>query len=51
VFANGYVAALRPTVGVAVVVLALASLSCLLVLNRRQLPDEAEAPVDVAVVA
>jgi len=35
VFVNGYVAALRPTVLVAVAVLVLASLSCLLVVGRR----------------
>jgi hypothetical protein len=51
VFVNGYVIAMRPTVGVAVAVLALASLTCLLVINRRQIPDEAAAPVDAAVVA
>ena len=49
VFVNGYVLAMRPTVAVAVVVLAVASLSCLLVINRRQVPDEAAAPIDVAV--
>lgn len=51
VFVNGYVIAMRPTVGVAVVVLAVASLTCLLVINRRQTPDEVAAPADVAVVA
>jgi EmrB/QacA subfamily drug resistance transporter len=35
IFVNGYVAALRPTVLVAVAVLAAASLSCLLVAGRR----------------
>src|SRR3989475_809224 len=49
VFVNGYVLAMRPTVAVAVVVLAVASLSCLLVINRRHVPDEAAAPIDVAV--
>jgi hypothetical protein len=39
---------LRPTVAVAVVVLAMASVSWVLVLNRRQLPDVAVAPVNVA---
>ena len=34
-FVNGYVAALRPTVLVAVAVLALASLSCVLIAGRR----------------
>ncbi len=48
VFVNGYVIAMRPTVAVAVVVLAMASVSCVLVLNRRQLPDVAVAPVNVA---
>jgi hypothetical protein len=38
VFVNGYVAAMRPTVLVAVAVLALASASCLLVAGRRSLP-------------
>src|SRR6266849_5621422 len=51
VFINGYVIAMRPTVGVAVAVLAIASLSCLLVINRRQVPDEAPAPANVAAVA
>jgi EmrB/QacA subfamily drug resistance transporter len=51
VFANGYVTAMRPTVAVAVVVLAVASLSCLWVLNGRFRADEAAAPVDAAIVA
>ena len=51
VFVNGYVTAMRPTVGVAVAVLAVASLTCLLVINRRHALDEAAAPADVAVVA
>jgi EmrB/QacA subfamily drug resistance transporter len=51
VFVNGYVAALRPTVAVAVVVLALASLSCLLLINRRRASNEVAAPTDVAAVA
>ena len=42
---------MRPTVAVAVAVLALASLSCLFVINRRQSPNEAAAPADLAVVA
>ena len=45
VFVNGYVAALRPTVLVAVVVLAAASLSCVLVVGRRG--RDAEAPAEV----
>ncbi len=36
VFVNGFVAAMRPTVLVAEAVLALASLSCLLVVSRRE---------------
>jgi EmrB/QacA subfamily drug resistance transporter len=48
VFVNGYVIAMRPTVAVAVAVLAVASVSCALVLNRRQLPDEAVVQVDLA---
>ena len=51
VFNNGYVIAMRPTVGVAVVALAIASLTCLLVINRRQVPDEVATPADVAAVA
>jgi EmrB/QacA subfamily drug resistance transporter len=51
VFVNGYIAAQRPTVAVAVVVLAAASISCLLVINRRQVSNEASAPADMAVVA
>ena len=43
VFVNGYVAALRPTVLVAVAVLALASVSCLLVTSRRARGAEALA--------
>ena len=35
VFANGYIAATRPTVMVAVAALGLASASCLLVVRRR----------------
>jgi EmrB/QacA subfamily drug resistance transporter len=50
VFVNGYVIAMRPTVGVAVAVLAVASLTCLLVITRRQRPDEVEAPAEVALV-
>jgi MFS family permease len=51
VFVNGYVAALRPTVAVAVVVLAVAALSCILLVNRRYLSKEVAAPVDAAAVA
>jgi EmrB/QacA subfamily drug resistance transporter len=51
VFVNGYVIAMRPTVAVAVVVLAVASISCLWVLNGRHRAEEGAAPVDVAVVA
>jgi hypothetical protein len=51
VFVNGYVIAMRPTVGVAVAVLLVGSLSCLFVINRRQLPSEASEPAEVAIVA
>ncbi|HEV3096197.1 MAG TPA: DHA2 family efflux MFS transporter permease subunit [Candidatus Dormibacteraeota bacterium] len=51
VFVNGYVIAMRPTVGVAVAVLAVASLSCLWVLNGRHRANEKLAPADVAAVA
>ena len=43
VFVNGFVAAVRPTVMTAVVVLGLAALSCLLVVQR---PRSAEAEID-----
>jgi len=49
VFVNGYVAAMRPTVGVAVAALAVASLSCLLVINRPRATEEHAAPAEVAV--
>jgi hypothetical protein len=51
VFVNGYVAALRPTVGVAVVVLAVASLSCILLINRRRVSNEVVAHADAAAIA
>jgi len=51
VFVNGYVIAMRPTVGVAVAVLAVASLSCLWVLNGRHRANEELAPAEVAAVA
>jgi len=51
VFVNGYVAALRPTVGVAVVVLAVASLSCIWLINRRRVSNEVSAPVDAVAAA
>jgi MFS family permease len=38
VFVNGYVAAMRPTVMVAVVALLIASASCLLITGRRRVP-------------
>jgi EmrB/QacA subfamily drug resistance transporter len=49
VFVNGYILAMRPTVAVAIAVLAVASLSCLLVVNRRRAAVEAEAATAVAV--
>jgi EmrB/QacA subfamily drug resistance transporter len=49
VFVNGYIAAMRPTVAVAVVVLAVASLSCLLIVRRRSSSKEAVAAVESAV--
>jgi len=49
VFVNGYVAAMRPTVGVAVAALAVASLSCLLVINRPRATEEQAVPAEVAV--
>ena len=49
VFIHGYVTAMRPTVALAVVVLALASLSCLWVVNRRHPAAEVTEPVEAAV--
>jgi len=49
VFVNGFVIALRPTVAVAVVALAAASLSCLLVINRRPVTVDVAAPTEAAV--
>jgi len=43
VFAQGYILAMRPTVGVGVAVLALAALSCAFVSSRRAAADRAEA--------
>jgi len=51
VFVNGYVIAMRPTVGVGVAVLAVASLSCLWVMNGRHRANAKLAPADVAAVA
>jgi EmrB/QacA subfamily drug resistance transporter len=51
VFVNGYVIAMRPTVAVAVAVLAVASISCLWILNSRRHVGEVAAPVETAVVA
>ncbi|HSV23426.1 MAG TPA: DHA2 family efflux MFS transporter permease subunit, partial [Xanthobacteraceae bacterium] len=51
VFVNGYVVAMRPTVGVGVAVLAVASLSCLWVMNGRHRANAKLAPADVAAVA
>ena len=51
VFVNGYVIAVRPTVGVGVAVLAVASLSCLWVMNGRHRANAKLAPADVAAVA
>ncbi len=48
VFANGYLAAMRPTVMVAVAVLALAALSCLLVVSRRPAAAVAETETRAA---
>jgi EmrB/QacA subfamily drug resistance transporter len=49
VFVNGFVAAMRPTVMTAVVVLGLAALSCLLVARRpRSAEAEIEAPAQAA---
>ncbi len=49
VFVSGYVTALRPTVAVAVVVLGVASLSCVLVINRRRGVAEPAALEEIAV--
>ena len=44
VFVSGYITAMRPTVAVAVGVLTVASLSCLLVINRRAPAQTAAVP-------
>ena len=49
VFVNGYIAAMRPTIAVAIGVLAVASLSCLLVINRRRSQADATVPAEMAV--
>ncbi len=49
VFVSGYVTALRPTVAVAVVVLSVASLSCVLVINRRRGVAEPATLEEIAV--
>jgi hypothetical protein len=49
VFVNGYILAMRPTVAVAVAVLAVASLSCLLIINRRGVATEAAPAREIAV--
>jgi EmrB/QacA subfamily drug resistance transporter len=49
VFVNGYILAMRPTVAVAVAVLALASISCLFVINRRSAGVAVGTPAEAAV--
>jgi hypothetical protein len=49
VFVSAFVLALRPTVAVAVVVLFVASLSCLFVINRPRVAKEQVAPAEIAV--
>ena len=50
VFVNGCILAMRPTVAVAVAVPAVASLSCLLIINRRSAATEvAPAASEIAV--
>jgi hypothetical protein len=51
VFDNAYLAAMKPTIGVAVAVLLLGALSCLLVPANRSAARPAEADVRTADVA
>src|SRR5260370_19869435 len=51
VFVNGYVIAMRPTVGVAGAPLAIASRSCLFVIHRPPVAQATTAPADLCVVA
>ena len=49
VFVSGYITAMRPTVAVSVGVLAVASLSCLLVVNRRRTAGRVAPAAEVAI--
>jgi Major Facilitator Superfamily. len=49
VFVNGYIAAMRPTVGLAVIVLLVAAASCFLIANRRRSGKSETVPVEAAV--
>ena len=51
VFVNGYINAMRPTVGLAVVVLLIAAASCFLIVQRRRVDRSAETVAADAVVA
>jgi hypothetical protein len=48
VFTQGFLVAYKPTVYFAVIVLLVASMSCLLIVGRRQQPTEAELQADGA---
>ena len=50
VFVNGYIQALRPTVGLAVLVLAIAAASCVLIIGKRR-RAKSEAVVAEAAIA
>jgi EmrB/QacA subfamily drug resistance transporter len=49
VFVNGFINAMRPTVALAVVVLAVAAVSCLLVIGRRRAAAQEPAAREVAI--
>ena len=51
VFVNGYINAMRPTVGLAVVVLLIAAASCFLIVQRRRIGSSVEREAAEAVVA
>jgi EmrB/QacA subfamily drug resistance transporter len=49
VFVNGYITAMRPTVGLAVVVLGIAAASCLFVIGKRRAAKAEEVSAEVAI--
>jgi EmrB/QacA subfamily drug resistance transporter len=49
VFVNGYIAAMRPTVGLAVIVLAIAAASCVFISGRRRMRQTESVAPEVAI--